>query len=114
MSDSKHSPLEISVDRRGDDAIVVVNGEVDLETSVALSETLAEVLDARHVTLDLTDVAYMDSTGLRAILVAKEDIERAGGTLDVSAASRIVSRLIEISGVGELLGNGPAEPTTTP
>lgn len=113
MSDSKHSPLEISVDRRGDDAIVVVNGEVDLESSVVLSGTLAE-LNARHVTLDLTEVAYMDSTGLRAILVAKEDVERAGGTLDVSAASKIVSRLIEISGVGELLGNGPIEPTTTP
>lgn len=110
MTESKSSPLRITVDRAGDTTTVVVSGEVDLETSGTLSDALAEAGTARRVTLDLTEVAYMDSTGLRAILVAKDDIERAGGTLDVSAASKIVSRLMEISGVGGLLGEVPRSP----
>ncbi len=110
MTESKSSPLAITVDRDGETTTIVVAGEVDLETSAALSDALDEVVTARRITLDLTEVAYMDSTGLRAILVAKDDIERAGGTLEVSAASKIVSRLIEISGVGGLLSDGPPNP----
>lgn len=103
----KANPLEITMDRNGDDVRLVVSGEIDLETSASLSEALSEVVSSRHVSLDLTDVGYMDSTGLRAILVAKEEVERAGGALDVAAASNIVGRLIEISGVGELLVHQP-------
>lgn len=104
MPESKSSPLEISMDRAGDEATVVVNGEVDLESSASLSDALGEVLTCRTVSLDLTGVGYMDSTGLRAILVAREDIEQAGGTFRISSASNIVTRLMEISGVGGLLG----------
>jgi len=103
----KSNPLEITIDRDSDDVRLVVSGEVDLETSASLREALSEIVSSRHVSLDLTGVGYMDSTGLRTILVAKEEIERAGGTLDVAAASTIVSRLIEISGVSELLAHQP-------
>jgi anti-sigma B factor antagonist len=100
----KSNPLEITIDRDGDDVRLIVSGEVDLESSRALSEALSEVVSSRQVSLDLTGVGYMDSTGLRTILVAKEELERAGGNLNVVAASNIVNRLIEISGVSELLG----------
>ena len=103
----KSSPLEITMDRDGDDVRLVVAGEIDLETCASLSEALSEVVTSRHVALDLTDVGYMDSTGLRTILAAKEEIEQAGGTLEVAAASTIVSRLIDISGVSELLVQQP-------
>lgn len=99
----KANPLEITMNQEGVEVRLTVSGEVDLETSAALTEALTEVVSSRHVALDLTDVGYMDSTGLRAILVAKEDIERAGGTLEVVAASRIVARLIDLSGVTGLL-----------
>lgn len=103
----KFNPLEITMDRDGDDVRLIVAGEIDLETSGSLSEALSEVVTSRRVSLDLTDVEYMDSTGLRTILASKEDIERAGGTLEVAAASTIVSRLIDISGVSELLAQQP-------
>ena len=100
----KSNPLEIAIDRDGDDVRLIVSGEVDLESSRSLSEALSEVVSSRQVSLDLTGVGYMDSTGLRTILVAKEELERAGGNLNVVAASNIVNRLIQISGVSELLG----------
>ncbi len=105
MRDNKPSPsaLDIDVDRSDSTANIAVAGEVDLETSGALHEALAAVYDCQEVHLDLSNVEYMDSTGLRTVLVAKGEIERAGGSLDVVAASSIVSRLIDISGIEGLL-----------
>ena len=45
----------------------------------------------------------MDSTGLRAVLMAREGLLQSGGSLDVVAASAIVRRLIEITGLHDLL-----------
>ena len=60
-------------------------------------------MTSARVHLDLTGVDYMDSTGLRAVLVAREDVREAGGDLDIVAASSIVTRLIEITGIEDLL-----------
>ena len=48
-------------------------------------------------------VTYIDSTGLRVLLTARDAAAEAGGDLRVSATSSIVARLIEITGSGELL-----------
>lgn len=103
MGDSKTNPLAISVERGDDAATLTVEGEVDLDTSASLRDALADLLDCRAVHLDLSRVEYMDSTGLRTVLVAKEELDAVGGSLDVVAASSIVSRLIEITGVDGLL-----------
>jgi anti-sigma B factor antagonist len=97
------APLSITVERNGAAAVVVVSGEIDLETSASLAAALTELGDAADVSIDLSGVAYMDSTGLRTLLSAKDEAARSGGTLRVSAASHIVSRLIEITGVEDLL-----------
>jgi len=103
MTDSKPSPLEIDVQRDDASATITVSGEIDLESSGALHDALTSVYQCRAVHLDLSGVDYMDSTGLRTVLVAKGDVERAGGSLDVVAASSIVSRLIEITGIDDLI-----------
>jgi anti-anti-sigma factor len=103
MTDSKPSPLDIDVQRDDASATITVTGEIDLETSGALHDALIGAYQCREVHLDLSGVDYMDSTGLRTVLVAKDEIERAGGSLDVIAASSIVSRLIEITGIDGLI-----------
>ena len=103
MTDSKPNPLEIDVERDDANATITVTGEIDLETSAALHDALTGVYDCAAVHLDLSKVEYMDSTGLRTVLVAKGEVERARGTLDVVAASSIVSRLIQITGIDGLI-----------
>ena len=96
--------LAVTVDR-GDagGAVVIVQGEIDLETSPELSAVLAGLEPPGDVDLDLGSVTYIDSTGLRALLSARDAAIEAGGTLRVSAMSSIVARLIEITGCNELL-----------
>lgn len=98
------TPLSITVDRNGNDVVVVVRGEIDLETSGDLGAALADVHIAGQVNVDLGDVEYMDSTGLRALLLAKDEVEAAGGGFRVTATSNIVARLFDITGVNDLMG----------
>jgi anti-anti-sigma factor len=98
--------LTVTVDNDdGDGSVVTVCGEIDLETCVKLSTALAALEGTRNVSLDLSDVSYIDSTGLRVLLTARDAAEKAGGSLHISASSHIVSRLIEITGVTGLLGD---------
>ena len=85
------------------DTVVTVGGEIDLETSAQLRAVLAELDADSNISLDLGDVTYIDSTGLRVLLTARDAANEAGGDLRVSATSSIVSRLIEITGAAELL-----------
>jgi anti-anti-sigma factor len=97
--------LSVSVDNDGDLATVTVSGEIDLETSAELGAVLAGLDGDGDVCLDLGEVTYIDSTGLRVLLTARDAAAAGGGNLRVSATSSIVARLIEITGSGELLEN---------
>ena len=95
--------MAIDVHVHGDTARLVIVGEVDLDTVGELTSALDEVRSCGLVDVDLAGVTYMDSAGLRCLMTANADIEELGGHLRVSAASNIVTRLIEIAGVGSLL-----------
>ena len=97
--------LSVNVDHNGARVLVTVSGEIDLETSAQLSSVLADLDGGGQVRLDLGDVTYIDSTGLRVLLTARDAAAEAGGSLRVSATSSIVARLIEITGSADLLGD---------
>jgi stage II sporulation protein AA (anti-sigma F factor antagonist) len=95
--------LTIDIEEAGGTATMTVHGEVDLDSVDQLSDALTSVSEAAQVDVDLADVSYMDSGGLRALLTAKGDLEHRGGRLRVIVASSTVDRLFEIAGVAELL-----------
>jgi anti-anti-sigma factor len=102
-SPEQHAGLSITVDRDEGNTVVTAQGEIDLETSPELSAVFAELEAPGDVDVDLAGVTYIDSTGLRALLTARDAAIEAGGTLRISATSSIVARLIEITGCSELL-----------
>jgi anti-sigma B factor antagonist len=95
--------LTIDLDIAAGTATLTVHGEIDLDTIGELSDAFGRLGSSAHVDVDLADVSYMDSGGLRSLLTAKSDIEQLGGRLRVTAASSIVDRLFEIAGVAEIL-----------
>jgi anti-sigma B factor antagonist len=95
--------VTIDVDATAEATVLTVHGEIDMDTIDQLTAALSTVVPTAHVLVDLADVSYMDSGGLRSLLTAKTEIERQGGNLRVTTASAIVDRLIEIAGVADLL-----------
>jgi anti-anti-sigma factor len=56
------------------------------------------------VVLDLSEVTFMDSTGLTTLMDAQKKAEENGWSFSVSRASHAVQRVIELAGVGRVLG----------
>jgi anti-anti-sigma factor len=85
---------------------VRVAGEVDLSNAAVFAEALAEALESSAaVVVDLTEVGFMDSTGLRMLLEARASAEDAGGGVALRVTAETgVARLLEVAGVAELFG----------
>jgi anti-sigma B factor antagonist len=98
--------LSLRVDRQRSSAEVVAVGEVDIHTCAQLEETLTGLVDAgvSRVTLDLSQVAFIDSSGLRALVVGHKALEERGGSLVVANPSTMAARLLEVTGLKTLFG----------
>lgn len=100
--------IATSVERRDGVTVLSVDGVVDLATSPPLEELLAELIDERPnaLVIDLTDVTFLASVGLR---ILAESHERVGGTgnFAVVASGPITARPIQLTKLDEFLALYP-------
>lgn len=82
--------------------LVTVAGEVDLGTAPRLAEVLAQFTTG-SVMVDLTDVTFLDSSGLNALVAAHRHIERRHETLTILGADDAVRRLFELTSLDTVL-----------
>jgi anti-anti-sigma factor len=54
---------------------------------------------ARHVVLDLSDVSFLDSSGLRSLLRTARTLAPRGGVVTCAALSDHARRTLELSGL---------------
>lgn len=97
--------LEIRHDSRGDGRVVVaLQGQVDLATAPQLAQAVAGATkQGDAVVVDLTDVDFLDSAGVRALVESAQAAASAGVAVTVTGASGWVARVLEITGVAEFL-----------
>jgi anti-sigma B factor antagonist len=84
--------------------VIAVAGELDIATAPSLCARLDATRAGRkpRLLVDLTDVAFCDSTGLRALLGAASEVRAHGGRFAiVCPPAGDVARLLEIVGAGE-------------
>ena len=96
-----------------DGHLIVVSGEVDMATAPSLAEALDQFVSGT-VTVDLSDVTFIDSTGLKALVAAHRRIERRRSRLIVRGVAPIVRRLFEIAGLDALLHADPIDDDEPP
>lgn len=79
--------------------VVRVSGEVDLRTSPQLREVLLKVAqkNPERLIIDLSDVGYMDSSGVGTMVEIKRLIERGGGRLVLVALQPRVRSVFEVT-----------------
>jgi anti-sigma B factor antagonist len=80
-------------------AIVVAAGEIDLCAAPALREVLTEAAEsADRIIVDLTDVTFLDSTGMTVMLDAlNRHHHRQRGTLCLVGLSQAVHKVLDIT-----------------
>jgi anti-sigma B factor antagonist len=101
------SPPDFHIEHQNDGGRLrlSVSGEVDLESTPRLEAAVAEACGvARTVELDLHEVSFIDSTGIRAVLGAKTlCAERGVEFLMVPSRHHAPHRTFELAGVLDLL-----------
>jgi anti-sigma B factor antagonist len=86
--------------------LVEVFGEVDMATAPKLKDVLVQFANG-DVTVVLTGVTLIDSSGLHAIVAAQRHIEQRRNRLTVQAVPPRIRRLFEIAGLDALLRTDP-------
>jgi anti-sigma B factor antagonist len=100
--------FELAVDTADGRVTFTPRGELDLASAPELEEKVLEAVRTgeRSVVLDLRELTFMDSTGVRTIVAAHQVAEQTGHELRVVRPAResAVARVIEISGIDDALG----------
>ena len=91
--------LTWQIDDRDGARIVTPAGRVDESTATAFTERLiAEAGSVRDkLVLDLSDIAYMSSRGLRALTLAQREATRAGATIVLARPNETMREILAIS-----------------
>lgn len=97
--------LIIRVDGTGTARTVRLGGSCDLATAPALRQTLHALTppEVHDVTLDVSGLEFIDSTGLGVVLGAMRRLREAGGTLAIAGAAGIVRRVLEITDLDKVI-----------
>ena len=102
------SGFSISTSDSDGRAVVTIRGELDLATAPDLETVVLERLDAgQDVVLDLRELQFMDSSGLRVLVTAHARAADGDGGLRFAVvrppAGSEVAKILEIAGVGQQL-----------
>ena len=98
-------PLEMRSERRGDEHVIALSGELDLADAARVAEELvrAEQTDASRIILDLSGLQFIDTSGVRLIIEADARSRANGTRLRLVRGPRAVRRVFEIVGLNERL-----------
>ena len=88
----------------GNKLTVALDGRIDTLTAPQLETELAPLLGGvEALVLDLTQVAYISSAGLRVLLSTHKKMLAAGGSLTISNAVPAVREVFDITGFSDIL-----------
>ena len=99
---SSGATLALSWTIDGDHATVALEGELDTATSPELEHLVDGLADAavQHVAIDLHDLAFLDSSGLRVLIRAQRRLtEELGGSLELRRPPAYAQRLLSVTGL---------------
>jgi anti-sigma B factor antagonist len=96
--------LQVTAEPLEDGIMVRATGEIDVATVDLLRRQLDTAREgSASVLLDLSGVTFIDSTGLQLLLDASLDSATGDWAFSIVRPSRVVQRLIEVSGTADLL-----------
>ncbi|MFI6477570.1 STAS domain-containing protein [Nonomuraea sp. NPDC050663] len=96
--------MRVSVDLVEPFAVAAVAGEVDSTTTGRLQAAIDEAVKlSPHLLLDLSEMGFLDSAGIRVILHAFNHARETGGSLAMCSLRPSPQRLIELVGLAEYI-----------
>jgi anti-sigma B factor antagonist len=96
--------LSLSKSAAESQVILAVRGDVDVHSAPRLHDELAEIIDAGNVSVivDLTGIAFIDSTGLGALVAAQDRVPDSVGILKLVCVAERILKLFRITGLDQV------------
>ena len=97
--------MQISTTPGSDRYVITVSGEVDLATSPELDTAIIAAIESgtSSVAINLTDVSFMDSSGLGVIVRGLKRCREADKDLDLVITNERVLKVFGITGLDQVI-----------
>jgi len=92
--------FDLSISQHDGLSVVRMSGELDLASSDRLTTLLSELSD-QTVVVDLADLTFIDSSGIAALVTAKDRLEGTGRELVLTRPQPNVDRVLQMTGLEE-------------
>lgn len=98
--------MDITCERRGEDVVAFIRGEIDHHNAKAARDSLDSIIDESKPTtfsLDLSGVTFCDSSGLGLVMGRMRKCCSVGSVLCIQNPSSAALRILEIAGMDKIL-----------
>ncbi len=97
--------METKDARIKDILVIVLSGRLDANSAEAFQEQLLRSIESGEtpILLDLVDLEYVSSAGLRILLATAKRLTGSGGDLRICGLNEAVNEVFEISGFSTIL-----------
>ena len=96
--------MEIRKEKNGNALILHLSGKLAIKESQALDQVIrTELSGITDLTLDMTEVPYISSAGLRVLIIAQNMMDEVGGTLTITHVSEMVGSVLELTGFSDFM-----------
>jgi anti-sigma B factor antagonist len=79
--------------------VLAIEGDIDLHISPAVTEALDAMIKKKpdRIVIDLSRATYIDSAGVAALMLAKQEVEAYGGKFFLSGVQETIRLILETS-----------------
>ena len=79
--------------------VLAIEGDIDLHISPAITEALNAMIKKKpeRIVIDLSRATYIDSAGVAALMLAKQEVEEYGGKFFLSGVQETIRLILETS-----------------
>lgn len=96
--------MEIKLEKKESTMVVALKGRLDSVSSPEMEKEVVGNLDnINNLTLDLKDLSYMSSAGLRVVLTCQKKINAVAGTMVVKHVNEMIMDIFEATGFSDIL-----------
>ena len=99
----------IQQEQQGAVRILALSGRLDTETSADLELALADLqaAGATHFLIDMADIGYVSSAGLRVLLALAKQLDGGRGSLKLCALNEAVRQVFDVAGFSRMFAIFP-------
>ena len=96
--------MHITKTKTGEKITLALSGRADTVSSPEFQEKLLPAFDeAKEITVDFTELAYISSAGLRVMLMGQKTAKAKGASMAITGVSKEIMRVFEMTGLLDIL-----------